>query len=80
MLEAILDASAALFWLAHVVLEVRFGSIFASWQQMTRLLSMAGLICMPVVHACGEAKTLSNFAAVIPNAPAAAVLRKSRRF
>jgi hypothetical protein len=47
---------------------------------MTRLLSMAGLICMPFVQACGEAKTLSNFAAVIPTTPAAAALRKSLRF
>jgi hypothetical protein len=56
-----------------------------SWQQMTRLLSMHGLICMPLTHAAPVdcAKTLSNFRAlspIAPAAPAAAVLRKSRRF
>jgi hypothetical protein len=46
---------------------------------MTRVLSMAGLICT-LVQALVDAKILPYFNAGIPNAPAAAVLRKSRLF
>ena len=82
-LEATRVAFTAAFWLVKLVFVGVLVSMFVSWQQMTRLLSIAGLTCMPLTHpvvVC--AKSFSNFRAlspIAPAAPAAAVLRKSRR-
>ena len=84
MLDATKLALTAVFWFAQVEFGGVLVSMLVSWQQTTRMLSIAGLTCMPLTHPPVDwAKSLSNLRAlspIAPAAPAAAVLRKSRRF
>src|SRR6202142_117254 len=49
-LEATRFALTESFWFAQLVFGGVLVSMFASWQQMTRLLSMAGITCKPPNH------------------------------